>query len=118
MAGEHIVGLRPVHEIVVAGFKGPDGLPRKTFVAFVQHGNFEEGYEYEGVCVWCGLTTGKFQETSPDGGPPLEFSLQEVTAKLVELTKVHVLKCTAGRHRMAVQKTKIPLNTEIRKKEH
>lgn len=107
---DHIVGLRPVHEIISGGNR-----KRKqagVVLAFVQWGNPSDGYRYENVCPWCSKTVGYVDEEQDAGGVPLEMTDHELYKKLQEQMATHMLVCTAGGFKLAVQKTKVPLNTE------
>jgi hypothetical protein len=74
---------RLVHDILSeSDGKGNQRRP----VSFIQHGNLEDGFTYEGVCPWCGLTIGYIpgSQTKVIGG------LYRI---LLHLQKMHWAEC-------------------------
>jgi hypothetical protein len=114
MRNEHIVGLRPVHEILRAHTRRTK-VP--IILSFIQWGNPEEGYKYENVCPFCAATVGYVEEEKDEVGP-VEMFMGELTRKLQEQMSTHLLSCTASGYRLAVQLAKHPLNTEKLPTEH
>jgi hypothetical protein len=108
LEGPDVTDKRLVHDILSESGQGPNGeILQRRPVAFVQHGNREDGFQYEGVCPFCGETT------------------CFVTAKLVSETigglyrlllreqKAHWRAAPhLGKREFAVMITRKPLNTE------
>lgn len=106
---------RKVHDLLGEAGTGPNGerLQRRP-VAFIQHGNKEDGFTYEGVCPWCGLTLCYV----PDTQTKVIGGLYRV---LLSQQKAHWVTCEMftksgtlhfGQKEMAVEVTTVPLNTE------
>lgn len=97
---------KPVHDILSE--TGQEGHQRRP-VAFIQHGNAEDGYTYEGVCPWCGSTICYVPgiQTKVVGG------LYRI---LLSQQKIHWGECKANcltpPKDFAVEVTKVPLNVE------
>lgn len=50
---------RLVHDILSESGTGPEGQKmQRRPVSFIQHGNLEDSFVYEGICPWCGTTLG------------------------------------------------------------
>lgn len=48
---------RLVHDILAEVGELPNGTKyQRRPVSFIQHGNLEDGFTYEGICPWCGET--------------------------------------------------------------
>jgi hypothetical protein len=108
---------RLVHDILSEAGQGPKGevLQRRP-VSFIQHGNKEDGYTYEGICPWCGETT----TFAPEKSTKVIGGLYRV---LLYAQKLHWPSCEAqkkmsslhipsDRWDMAVEITTKPLNVE------
>lgn len=101
---------RLVHDILAEHGSTPDGgqMQRRP-VSFIQHGNKEDGFTYEGICPWCGETLCyvPHAQTKVVGG------LYRI---LLHQQKIHWQSCTAntiaGPREMAVEVTTKPLNVE------
>jgi hypothetical protein len=111
---EHIVGLRPVHEILKAHTKK---TKHPIVLSFIQWGNGEEGYKYENVCPWCSQTVGYVQEETDDMGP-VEMKMGELCTKLQDQMSSHLVSCTSSGKKLSVQLAKHALNTEVIPREH
>lgn len=97
---------RLVHDIL----SETDGrLNQRRPIAFIQHGNPDDGFLYEGICPWCGTTLCYVEDiqTKVIGG------LYRI---LLSAEKEHWSECSANSfpfpQDFAVEITKKPLNTE------
>jgi hypothetical protein len=107
---------RMVHDILSESGTGPNGetLQRRP-VSFIQHGNPEDGFTYEGICPWCGTTLCyvKQEQTKVIGG------LYRI---LLSQQKIHWTQCEMfpklskllpnQKMEMAVEVADKPLGTE------
>lgn len=100
----NIVGLRPVHDIITLYNRKHKG--KAVMLSFIQHGNAEDGFKYEGVCVWCSSTTG-YKDDKED-----LLTYAQLFQELYTLDKEHRKNCLASGFHMKVYKTEVPLNTE------
>lgn len=107
---------RLVHDILSEAGIGPKGevLQRRP-VAFIQHGNPEDGFTYEGICPWCGTTTCYVpdKQTKVIGGLyRILLSQQKIHWPLCEkFSQISKLNPTQ-RMPFAVEITTKPLNVE------
>jgi hypothetical protein len=74
-------------------------------ISFIQHGNEEEGFEYENICPWCATTLGFHK-------PPDPYSEKALFNLLREQMASHIQVCGAGGFKLQVEVTTVPLNTE------
>lgn len=110
MANEHIIGLRPVHDI--RRIRNNTHKGKQATLAFIQHGTSEEGYRYENVCPFCALTVGEVSEEKDPLGFPEEIPLSNLLKALYMQMTVHMKLCTASGTKLNVQLAKHPLGTD------
>jgi hypothetical protein len=99
---------RKVHDILSEAGIGPRGekMQRRP-VSFIQHGNLEDGFLYEGVCPFCGITTAYVPKAHVDA------TFGGLYRVLLKLQKEHWIKCTQWKtNDFAVEITNKPLNVE------
>lgn len=104
---------RKVHDILSETGEVNGVKFQRRPVAFIQHGNPEDGFTYEGICPWCGETLGYIpaEQTKVIGG------LYRI---LLHLQKTHWLGCEKcpkqfdpnSKIEFAVEITTVPLNVE------
>lgn len=97
---------RLVHDILCE----TDGAGKqRRHVSLIQHGNVEDGFTYEAICVWCAETLGYVPkaQTKVIGG------LYRI---LLHLQKIHWQTCSKNTvstlREMMVEVATKPLNTE------
>lgn len=103
--------MRRVHDILhtSGGFADPAGRSvKKTFrlhIAFIQHGNAEEGYKYENICPYCAETL-EMVTVNPAA------EMERVANRLLQGVVRHYRFCVhRGTGKLQVEKTDAPLNT-------
>ena len=90
--------MKKVHDIVTT-------RNRKTSVAFIQHGNTDDGYVYELVCPWCSTSIHKLV-----AHPEAEWP--DVLKTIKSYQDPHDRVCPqSGSGVFAVERTTTPLNT-------
>ena len=101
---------RLVHDILSErGALPGGGVGQRRPVAFIQHGNPEDGFTYEGVCPWCGETLGYVPKAS------ITAVIGGLYRVLLQIQKLHWQTCDAvkkGVKEFAVEITQVPLNVE------
>lgn len=106
---------RKVHDILAEHGDGPNGQQyQRRPVAFIQHGNREDGNTYEGICPWCGATLCYVpgEQTRVIGGLyRILLSFQKRHWLEVCSQRPSILEA-AKRQEFAVEVTDKPLNTE------
>lgn len=108
---------RLVHDILSEGGEAAPGVKaQRRPVAFIQHGNKEDGFTYEGICPWCGETLAYIPEknTKVVGGlyRVLLYAQKLHWPNCTVAAKMSTLHTPSDRMEMAVEITTKPLNVE------
>ena len=91
--------MKRVHDIIST-------RNQRCHIAFIQHGNVDDGYVYEIVCPWCETSLHKLS-THPEAEWP------EVLDVMKTYQDIHDRVCPNSRSGIFnVQRTTTPLNTE------
>lgn len=91
--------MRAVHDVVIT-------RDRRTSLAFIQHGNTDDGYVYELVCPWCAMSVHKLA-THPEADWPDVLDAMKVYQDSHDHVCPHSRSGT-----FSVEKATKPLNTE------
>lgn len=103
-------GQRLVHDVLFS-----KKLGNKPFLALVQWGSPDEGYDYEVICPWCATTVTRIEEAIEADGP-MELGPKQLLEMATPHMETHRLTCTASGFSIAVVKTNTPLGTETKRR--